>query len=98
VAAEWFNTAAFAVPAAGTDGNAARDVLIGPGNKDVDMGLFRNFKLRERMTLQVRAEGTNMLNLVSLNAPTATLSSSLFGQIRTANAMRQVQMGLRLTF
>ena len=82
VAAEWFNTAAFVVPAAGTDGNSPRNVLTGPGFRDVDMGLFGTLRLMERVQLQVRAEGTNMFNLVSLSAPTATLSSSIFGQIR----------------
>ncbi len=36
---------------------------------------------------------TNAFNLVSLNAPTSALNSPIFGQIRTANPMRQVQMG-----
>jgi hypothetical protein len=98
VTAEWFNTAAFVAPAAGQDGNASRNVLAGPGLKNVDLGLFRTFKLKERLQLQARAEATNGFNLVNLSNPTATLSSSLFGQIRTASNMRQVQMGLRLTF
>jgi len=32
------------------------------------------------------------------NISQATMSSPLFGQIRTAAPMRQVQLGLRLTF
>jgi len=98
VSGEWFNTAAFAKPAAGTDGNLARNLLDAPGVKNIDGGIFRNFKFKERMTLQARGEFTNFFNLVNLNAPTATLSSAQFGQIRTAAAMRQVQLGLRLTF
>jgi hypothetical protein len=98
VTALWFTTTDFSNPAAGQDGTAGRNILDGPGNKDVDLGLFRNFRVTERIRLQVRAEGTNAFNLVSLGGPTASLSSSLFGQIRTANAMRQFQMGLRLTF
>jgi hypothetical protein len=96
--AAWFNTAAFAKPANGADGNLARNLIDRPGSKDVDMGLFRNFKIVERVTLQARGEFTNAFNLVSLGAPTATLSSSQFGQVRSANSMRQVQLGLRLTF
>src|ERR1039457_3835854 len=48
----WFSTAAFAAPAAGTDGNLGRNVLDAPGVRNVDLGIFRNFKVRERMTLQ----------------------------------------------
>ena len=95
---QWFNIAAFAKPAAGTDGNFGRDVLTGPGAKNVDMGLFRNFRIGERANFQARGEFTNAFNMVNLNNPTGTLSSAQFGQIRTATAMRQVQIGLRLMF
>jgi hypothetical protein len=94
----WFNTAAFAKPAAGTDGNLGRNVLSAPGYKDVDLGLFRNFKIKERFALQLRGEFSNAFNMVSLSAPTLTLSSAQFGKIVSASAMRNVQLGLRLTF
>jgi hypothetical protein len=94
----WFNTAAFAKAASGVDGNAARNLLDRPGSKNVDAGLFRNFKIMERITLQARGELTNAFNMVNLGAPTASLNSSQFGQIRSAGSMRQVQLGLRLTF
>ena len=94
----WFNTAAFAAPATGTDGNLGRNVLDAPGVRNVDLGLFRNFTFREHYVLQARGELTNAFNLVNLSAPTATLSSAAFGTIRTAGATRQVQLGLRLTF
>jgi outer membrane receptor protein involved in Fe transport len=98
VTGAWFNTASFVNPAAGQDGTAGRNILSGPGVKNVDIGLFRTFRITERIGLQARAEATNALNLVNLSNPTASLSSSLFGQIRNARDMRQVQMGLRLTF
>jgi hypothetical protein len=94
----WFNTAAFAAPATGTDGNLGRNVLDAPGVRNVDLGIFRNFKVRERATLQARGELTNAFNLVNLSAPNGTLSSASFGTIRTAGGTRQVQLGLRLTF
>jgi hypothetical protein len=50
------------------------------------------------MSLQARGEFTNAFNMVNLSNPTATMNSSLFGQIRGGNPMRQVQVGLRLTF
>ena len=96
--AEWFNIAAFAKAAAGQDGNLARNELSAPGTRDIDMGLFRNFKFGETVTLQARGEFTNVFNMVSLGTPTATLSSSQFGQIHSAGTTRQVQLGLRLTF
>jgi hypothetical protein len=98
VSAEWFNTAAFTTGANGTDGTSSRNLLDAPGAKNVDLGLFRNFKIHERAMLQARGEFTNAFNIVNLSAPTASLSSALIGQIRSASAMRGVQVGLRLTF
>ena len=103
-AAEWFNIAAFAnngpglgIGPYGADGNAPRDYLRGPGYRDVDLGIFRNISI-ERFTLQIRGEATNAFNLVSLNAPTANLASTLNGKITSAASPRLIQVGGRLTF
>jgi len=109
VVAQWFNTAAFAAPGNGVDGNTARNILDGPGFRNIDLGLFRNFRIRERLALQARWEVSNAFNMVSLVIPSSALAttsnvnqgvltSSLFGQIRNAADMRQMQLGLRLTF
>jgi hypothetical protein len=98
VTAAWFNTAAFGLPPVGTDGLTGRNILDGPGSKNIDLGLFRGFRIKERTNLQVRAEMTNAFNLVNLSCPTTSMNSSAFGTIRTAGAMRQVQLGLRLAF
>ena len=98
VTGAWFNAGAFGVPLAGTDGNTQRNLLTGPGSKNVDLSITRNFRIRERMSLQARGEATNAFNLVNLSNPTATMNSPLFGQIRGAKDMRQLQVGLRLTF
>jgi hypothetical protein len=98
VLSQWFNTAAFVANPIGTDGTSARNLLDAPGYRDVDMGIFRNSAIHERLKLQARAEFTNFFNLVSLNAPNATLSSSSVGQITGAQPMRQLQLGLRMTF
>jgi hypothetical protein len=94
----WFNTAAFAKGANGTDGTLGRNVMTGPGSKNLDLGIFRDFRIWERVLLQARGEFTNAFNMVNLNNPNGTLSSALFGTIRGARDMRQVQIGLRLTF
>lgn len=96
--AMWFDTAAFSPNGVGQDGNAGRNILDAPGLKNIDIGIFRNFKLRESMELQFRGEISNALNLVNLSAPASNLNSSAFGTIRTARAMREVQLGLRLAF
>ena len=95
----WFNTAAFAAAATGTDGNLGRNVLDGPGvRRTWTWACSATSEFTERLTLQARGEFTNAFNLVNLSNPNGTLSSAAFGTIRTAAAMRQVQLGLRLTF
>ena len=45
------------------------------------MGLSRNFRVREKQTVQFRWEVFNLPNRVNLAAPNVTLSSGTFGQI-----------------
>jgi hypothetical protein len=98
---QWFNAGAFRPPAAGRDGTSGRNILDGPGLKTVDLGLFRNFRLREGMDLQFRGEITNVFNFVNLNNPNTTYNASAtsnFGVIQSARSMREVQLGIRLAF
>ena len=106
-AARWFNTAAFAqnpvVTGVATDGNSARNLLYGPGYSTVDLGISRDFHLTERVRLRFRAEATNAFNHVNLGQPGAAVpangsTSASFGVITSANSMRKMQFGLRLTF
>lgn len=105
-AAQWFNTAAFVqnkvVTGVATDGNSPRNLLDAPGYRTVDLALSRDFRLSERFKLRFRAEGTNAFNMVSLGQPGASVpsgaTSTTFGVITTANSMRKLQFGLRLTF
>jgi hypothetical protein len=98
----WFNTAAFAknVPTNGApvDGNSPRNFLNQPSYRDVDLAIFRTLKVNERFNLQFRGEALNAFNMVSLNAPNATVGTATFGRITSAQSMRQLQLGLRLAF
>lgn len=107
VAAQWFNPAAFiangpGVPGGigpyGADGNTPRDYLRAPGYRDYDLGLFRDIHFEKGITFQLRADAINAFNIVSLNAPTANLASSLNGRITSAATPRLIQVGGRLTF
>jgi hypothetical protein len=106
-AAMWFNTAAFtqnkAVTGVATDGNSARNLLDGPGYHAVDLAISRGFRLTSGVRATVRADASNVFNTVNLGTPGASVpaagtTSSTFGVIRTAGAMRRMQLGVRLTF
>ena len=106
-AAQWFNTAAFTdngpgvvggIGPGGADGNTPRNYLRAPGYRDVDLGILRDFRFERGVVFQLRGEATNAFNLVSLNAPTASLSSGNNGKITSAATPRLIQVGARLTF
>jgi hypothetical protein len=102
--AQWFNPDAFVLPAAGTYGNLGRGVFTGPGLAEVDLSLFKNTALSERVNLQFRAEFFNLLNRTNLGTPNATVFagtavSGSAGQITTlATTPRQIQFGMKLVF
>ena len=99
---QWFNIAVFSKTTQAIhsyDGTAGRNIIDGPGLKNVDMTIARSFRLSEGKSLQFRGEATNALNLVNLSNPgTNANTASTFGKITTARAMRQAQVGLKLVF
>jgi hypothetical protein len=101
----WFNTAAFANPAAGTWGNSGRNILEGPGTKTVDFSVFKNTHLTEGKVLQLRAEFFNLFNTPQFNNPAATVGSASFGTIASAGSdtsfqrtARQIQLAAKINF
>lgn len=94
----WFSTAAFAVPARGTFGNAGRNILDGPGLAALNLSVLKNFEVVEGTTLQFRAESFNALNRTNFNQPQNFLGAAGFGAITSAQNPRLVQLGLKLLF
>ena len=102
-----FNIAAFAVPANGTWGNAGRDIVRGPALWQVDASLAKTFRIRERLTAQVRVEGYNLANRAQFGQPLGDISNPLnFGVSTTlvntgatgSGTPRQFQFGMKLGF
>jgi Carboxypeptidase regulatory-like domain len=106
----WFNPAAFTVPTLGTYSNQARNQYYGPGTSQVDFSIFKNFQIKERMALQLRAEMFNLFNTVNLSGPNTTATSGGLGQITSTQdvgngapgigvgAPFNVQLGAKITF
>ncbi len=82
---EYFNTAAYSVPAPYTYGSAGRNSLRGPGYTDVDFSVFRNFAIKERYTIQLRAESYNLFNHPNFANPDGTFEDANFGKITAIN-------------
>ena len=68
-----FNAAAFQVVPAGSFGNAGRNILRGPKFAQVDASLFKNTRLTERTSLQLRLEVYNLFNFANYADPSGGL-------------------------
>ncbi len=98
------NRAAFTQQATGF-GNAGRNILKSPGFQDVDFSIAKNTQIKERFSVQFRAEAFNLLNHPNFGQPVNNLAAGTFGQIlatRTTRgdlgSSRQIQLGIKLIF
>jgi hypothetical protein len=95
---KWFNTDAFRQPAAGFLGNSGRSILIAPGINNWDTGLFKNFFITERISLQFRFESFNTWNHTQWGTPNRNIADSRFGRVTSTRDARINQMGLKLVW
>jgi hypothetical protein len=94
----WFDRASFAPPGPNRFGNAGRNSLRGPGFKNYDFSLVRNFYLGDRLRLEARGEAYNLTNTPRWGTPVNNVNNPNFGQILSAAGERELQVALRLTF
>lgn len=94
----FLNPAAFALPAAGTFGNARRDSITGPSLFTMDASLLRTFRLGGRYNLDTQLDATNVLNHVGYTGWITTVGSELFGVPASTYGMRSMEARLRLRF
>jgi hypothetical protein len=95
---EWFNTAAFAIPAQYAFGNLGRNTMRGPAIFTFDFSVFRDIHLTETRYLQFRAEAFNLFNNVNWSQPDSTMSDPTFGQVLSAGEPRDIQFALKFYF
>jgi len=93
-----FDVSAFRVPAAYTYGNSARNVLYARRFTNWDFIAVRNFRIKEPVLLQFRAEFFNFTNTPAFGAPVTNIQSATAGQILSAGEPRDVQLALKLLF
>jgi hypothetical protein len=74
------NRGAFTPAAAGTQGNFPRNGLRAFPASQVDLAVRREFRLRESVKLQLRAELFNIFNHPNFGPPTRVITSATFGQ------------------
>jgi len=96
---QWFNAAAFQVPAPGTFGNAGRNILRTDGIKTWNASVYKRWPFFESRAVEVRGEFFNILNRSSFGYPGFIADSPQFGkQSSTFVSGRQIQLALKVHF
>jgi hypothetical protein len=105
--AEWFKIADFQVPAPYQFGNSGRDILTGPGTKEVDLGVFKSFPLAADQVrrFEFRADFFNLLNTPQFDNPSSAVGAPGAGVISAAGSpvsfqrtSREIQVSGKIYF
>jgi hypothetical protein len=101
----WFDASAFVAPGQYVFGNSGRNILVGPGTRQVDLSLFKSFAFMEKRRLEFRAEAFNVSNTPQFNNPNSSIGFAGVARITSAGSptiyqrtSRQVQVALKLYF
>src|ERR1041384_7193651 len=109
---QYLNPAAFALPGVGQNGTLGRGVIRSPGIKNVDFSINKNWRVRERLGLQFRAEMFNVFNHPNFlgvdtnlafqnNSTDPNFGKSLnsnFGHLSGTRGPREIQFGFKFSF
>lgn len=95
---QFFNTGAFTVPLTGRFGDSPRNVIIGPGSKQLNAQLSRDIRLGGTKALSLQMRFNNLLNNVNYAAVDTNVTSITFGQVLAVRPMRSAQLNLRFRF
>ena len=109
---QYLNPAAFSLPEVGRFGSLGRGSIRGPGSKNFDFSVVKNWRMYDRYSLQFRAEMFNAFNHSNFNGIDAGLSldnvardenfgkplNPNFGRITATRGPREIQFGLKFNF
>lgn len=95
----WFDQCAFVPSAPGVFGNTGRNVLYGPGTRNFDFILAKQFVLPwEGYRVQFRFESFNFTNTPKFGQPSGALRAPATATISQADDPRRIQFGLKYVF
>ena len=96
--AEWFNILAFTRPAPSQFGDAARNIVTGPGTLLFNMGFTKVVPMGDVRVLEVRAQAGNIFNRPQFTSIDSVVNSPTFGRVLSAGSMRKIQLVTRFRF
>jgi hypothetical protein len=95
---EWFNTAAFTLPATGQFGDAGRNIIIGPTTLVFNMSMSKSFQMKDNMGFEVRADASNIFNTPQFTSIDTTVNSPTYGQVIGVGTQRSMILSARYRF
>ncbi|CAN5550836.1 hypothetical protein BH10ACI4_BH10ACI4_16110 [soil metagenome] len=98
--ARFINVKAFSQPGVGTFGSCRPRAYYGPGRQNVDLSVFKQFRLGDVRQIELRFEAFNAFNHANFGNPAASVANqATFGQISSViNDARQIQMAGKFYF
>jgi hypothetical protein len=94
-------TSVFTTATPTNPGNFHRNSFYGPGYNPIDLSIFKDFGVTERLKMQFRAEAYNLFNTPQFTGVNTNVNDPVnFGTINSTRAYseREVQFALRFTF
>jgi hypothetical protein len=85
-------------PAGPKFGSLGRNVFRGQRQEFVNASLFKNVRLSERFTIQLRAQAYNLFNHVNRFRPETNFTSANFARDTSEQRRRQLEFGMRFIF
>ena len=108
---QYINGSCFAIPTGiGQNGPTVMPTVYGPAFFNTDLGIFKNYQIKESMKLQFRADGYNFVNhplwsfngnanlTLGYNGSSGLLNSPNFGLTTTKQGHRVVQLAVKFIF
>jgi hypothetical protein len=92
---------AFGVPASNTFGTESNGAVRGPGYRNVDLSMFKDFHTFREQTIGFRFDAFNAFNMVSYGNPDTGITDSNFGNVSfqgVRSVERHLQFSLKYTF
>ena len=90
----YFDPLAYAPVTGARFGTSGFNQLRGPGNNNLDMSIFRTFKITERYKVQLRAEAMNVSNTPHFANPSGTNVSNMSlnpdGSVKSLGGFSQI--------
>jgi hypothetical protein len=99
-AAHFISASGFSKPTTGTFGSCRPRMFHGPGGRNVDLSVFKQFPLGDVRKIELRFEAFNAFNHANFGNPSASVSNvATFGKITSVvNDARQIQLAGKFYF